>query len=137
MEKETGKVFQELKKDLTTYVELKMELLKLNTYERTGKVIAVLSYGLIMVFLILFAILFIFMAIGFLLGDVFDNTASGFAYVFLMYTAIIYYVVRRKEKILSKIQDEIIEALMINDDRNDKQSTDPSGKTPDGEITVD
>ena len=137
MEKETGKVFQELKKDLTTYVELKMELLKLNTYERTGKVTAVLSYGLIMVFLILFAILFIFMAIGFLLGDVFDNTASGFAYVFLMYTAIIYYVVRRKEKILSKIQDEIIEALMINDDRNDKQSTDPSGKTPDGEITVD
>ena len=137
MEKETGKVFQELKKDLTTYVELKMELLKLNTYERTGKVTAGLSYGLIMVFLILFAILFIFMAIGFLLGDVFDNTAGGFACVFLMYAVIIYCVVRRKEKILSKIQDEIIEALMINDDRNDKQSTDPSGKTPDGEITVD
>ena len=29
--------FRELKKDLTTYGELKFELLKLGTYERTGK----------------------------------------------------------------------------------------------------
>ena len=39
-----GEIFRELKKDLSAYVELKLELLKLNTYERTGKVIAVLSY---------------------------------------------------------------------------------------------
>ena len=45
MEKDAGEIFRELKKDLSAYVELKLELLKLNTYERTGKVIAVLSYG--------------------------------------------------------------------------------------------
>ena len=42
MEKDAGEIFRELKKDLSAYVELKLELLKLNTYERTGKVIAVL-----------------------------------------------------------------------------------------------
>ena len=48
MEKNSGEIFRELKKDLSAYVELKLELLKLNTYERTGKVIAVLSYGVIL-----------------------------------------------------------------------------------------
>ena len=47
MEKDSGTVFRELKEDVSAYVELKLELLKLSTYERTGKVIAVLSYGLI------------------------------------------------------------------------------------------
>ena len=46
MEKDSGTVFRELKEDVSAYVELKLELLKLSTYERTGKVIAVLSYGL-------------------------------------------------------------------------------------------
>ena len=54
MEKDSGTVFRELKEDVSAYVELKLELLKLSTYERTGKVIAVLSYGLI---LLLFGIL--------------------------------------------------------------------------------
>ena len=51
MEKDSGTVFRELKEDVSAYVELKLELLKLSTYERTGKVIAVLSYGLILLFL--------------------------------------------------------------------------------------
>ena len=65
MEKDSGTVFRELKEDVSAYVELKLELLKLSTYERTGKVIAVLSYGLILLFLAFFAILFIFLALGF------------------------------------------------------------------------
>lgn len=37
MEKDAGEIFRELKKDLSAYVELKLELLKLNTYERDRK----------------------------------------------------------------------------------------------------
>ena len=47
MEKDSGKIFRELKDDVSTYVELKLELLKLSTYERSGQLIATLSYGLI------------------------------------------------------------------------------------------
>lgn len=50
MEKDSGKIFRELKEDVSTYVELKLELLKLSTYERSGQLIAVLSYGLILLF---------------------------------------------------------------------------------------
>ena len=69
MEKESGEIFRKLKKDLTTYVELKLGLLKLDTYERIGKVVAVLSYGIILLFLAFFAILFIFLTLGFWLED--------------------------------------------------------------------
>ena len=65
MEKDSGKIFRELKEDVSAYVELKLELLKLSTYERSGQLIAVLSYGLILLFLAFFAILFIFLALGF------------------------------------------------------------------------
>ena len=77
MEKDAGEIFRELKKDLSAYVELKLELLKLNTYERTGKVIAVLSYGVILLFLAFFAILFIFLALGFFLGDLFGSAGGS------------------------------------------------------------
>ena len=43
MEKDPNTIIQELREDVSAFVELKLELLKLNTYERTGKVIAVLS----------------------------------------------------------------------------------------------
>lgn len=49
MEKDSGKIFRELKDDVSTYVELKLELLKLSTYERSGQLIAILSYGLIFI----------------------------------------------------------------------------------------
>ena len=57
--------FRELKRDITTYGELKFELLKVGTYERTGKVIAVLAYGLILLILGFFLSLFVFLTLDF------------------------------------------------------------------------
>ena len=62
MSNETGQLFESLKKDISAYVELRLQLLKLNTYERTGRVVGILSYGLILLFLAFFATLFIFIA---------------------------------------------------------------------------
>lgn len=76
MEKDSGKIFRELKDDVSTYVELKLELLKLSTYERSGQLIATLSYGLILLFLAFLAILFIFLALGLFLGDAFNSMGS-------------------------------------------------------------
>ena len=76
--KDSEKVFQNLKEDISAYINLKLELLKLNTYEKSGKIIGLLSYGLILFFLVVFVILFIFLSLGFFLGDLFDNAAIGF-----------------------------------------------------------
>ncbi len=93
---DSEKVFQNLKQDVSAYMELKLELLKLNTYERTGKVIGLLSYGLILLFLAFFAVLFIFLALGFFLGEILDVPGSGFAIVALLYVAIIWIITKNE-----------------------------------------
>lgn len=133
MEKDSGKVFHELKDDVSAYVELKLELLKLNTYERTGKVIAVLSYGLILLFLAFFAILFIFLALGFFLGDVFGSVGAGFAIVAILYILLIGIIIMNKNRISTKVLNEVIGALTTNDDKtnelDNEQPTNPTGET--------
>ena len=134
MEKDAGEIFRELKKDLSAYVELKLELLKLNTYERTGKVIAVLSYGVILLFLAFFAILFIFLALGFFLGDLFGSVGSGFGVVAVLYLLLIGIIVMNKDRISNKVLNVVISALTTNDDKtnatdNEQSATDTTGET--------
>lgn len=131
---DSEKVFQNLKQDVSAYMELKLELLKLNTYERTGKVIGLLSYGLILLFLAFFAVLFIFLALGFFLGEILDVPGSGFAIVALLYVAIIWIITKNEVKIRTKILNLVIAALAANDDKqntkdDEPSTTDAAGKT--------
>ena len=127
--KDSEKIFQELKKDLKTYAELKFELLKLNTYERTGKVLSVLSYGIIVLFLAFFTILFIFLALGFWLGDYFESIAAGFIGVVALYHILIGIVFMNREKIRTAILNEIIAALATYDEK--KNGTDNNERPTD------
>ena len=133
MEKETEQIFKKLKEDVSTYVELKVELLKLTAYERTGKLVSVLSYGLILLFLAFFAILFIFLALGFFLGDILDNVAGGFAIVALLYMILFAIIIFNKNKISEAIVNEIISVLTAIEDKkkesDNEQTTDTAGET--------
>ncbi|WP_287621773.1 phage holin family protein [Parabacteroides sp.] len=132
MEKDSGKIFSELKKDVTAYMESKLELLKLSAYERTGKVISVLSYGLILLFLGFFAILFIFMAVGFFLGEWLGSSGAGLGIVALLYLLLIGIILLTKDRIRTKIINEVIAALSANDDKNEtnyEQAANPAGET--------
>ncbi len=123
MEKETTDIFRKLKQDVTAYVEVKFELLKLNTYERTGKVIAVLSYGVVLLFLAFFATLFLFLALGLFLGELIGSISAGFAIVVVIYLAAIGLIYFYKNKISDKIQNVIISALMADDDNDNGNDT--------------
>ena len=133
MEKDSGTVFRELKEDVSAYVELKLELLKLSTYERTGKVIAVLSYGLVLLFLAFFAILFIFLALGFFLGDWLGSSGFGFGIVAVLYLLLIGIIIMNRDRISTKVLNEVIAAMTANDDKNnatnDEQPANPTGET--------
>lgn len=133
MEKDSDKFFRELKDDVSAYMELKLELLKLSTYERTGKVIAVLSYGLILLFLAFFAILFIFLALGFFLGDLLSSFGLGFGIVAVLYVLLLGVIILNKDKISTQVLNEVIGALTMNDDKNNtidnEQPANPTGET--------
>lgn len=132
MEKDSGKIFHELKEDVSAYVELKLELLKLSTYERSGQLIAVLSYGLILLFLAFFAILFIFLALGFFMGDIFGSMGSGFAFVAVLYLLLIGLIIMNKGRICNMVLNVVIAALNSNDEKDNatdtKQTTNTSGE---------
>ena len=140
MEKDPEKVIHELKEDVSAFVELKLELLKLNTYERTGKVIAVLSYGLVLLFLAIFAILFVFLALGFFLGEWIGLTGAGFGLVAVLYALLITVIVKNKEALIAKVLNVVIDTLLSNDEKKDEkrdESTDnESAATPDAAGTV-
>jgi hypothetical protein len=133
MEKDAEQIFRKLKEDLSAYVELKVELLKLTAYERTGKLVSVLSYGLILLFLAFFAILFIFLTLGFFLGDILDNVAGGFAIVALLYMILFAIIIFNKNKISEVIVNEIISVLTAIEDKkkesDNEQTTDTAGET--------
>ena len=137
MEKDPEKIIQELREDVSAFVELKLELLKLNTYERTGKVIAVLSYGLVLLFLAFFAILFIFLALGFFLGDWIGVTGAGFGLVAVLYLLLMWLIVRNREIITTKVLNEVIATLLSNDEkRNETTINEPTDEEADSIGTV-
>lgn len=120
MEKDSEKVLHELKEDVSAYVELKLELLKLSAYERGGKIVSTLSYDLLLLLLAFFAILFIFVAIGLYLGDLLRSSGAGFAVVAILYLLMIGLGMKYKERIKDKITNVIISVLTTNDEKDDK-----------------
>lgn len=132
MEKDAGQIFRKIRKDTLVYLEAKLELLKLATYESVSKVIAVLSYAVILSFTAFFVILFIFLALGFYLGDLFGSFGAGFAVVAALYLILIGLIILLKNKVRQGIQDMVITALINNEekknDANNEQTPDTAGE---------
>ena len=126
----TDEIFEKLKADLTDYVKLKLELLKLNTYERIGKVIAILAYCLILVLLGFFAILFIFLALGFFIGSIFDSIGLGFTSVTLIYIIIMGIIYKFKSKICDAFMNIVVGALYTSDDESEDDQLNNTDNEP-------
>ena len=124
--KDSEKIFQNLKNDISAYINLKLELLKLNTYEKSGKIIGLLSYGLILFFLVVFVILFIFLSLGFFLGDLLDNAAIGFGIISLLYLVLIGITVKKAQWIQTKVLNKVIATLITNEEQPNKEENDTS-----------
>ncbi|MDL2277029.1 phage holin family protein [Parabacteroides sp. OttesenSCG-928-G07] len=127
MEKDSKDIFRKLRDDITAYVEVKFELLKLSTYERTGKLFAVLSYAVILLFLAFFATLFLFLALGLFIGSVIGSISGGIAIVCLIYLLAILIIYFNKDRLINLIHNAIINALIANDD-NDTEETNAGEK---------
>ena len=122
MEKKAEDVFRELKEDITTYAELKLELLKISTYEKGGKVLAVLSYGLLLFALVAIAVFFALLALGFLLSEWLRSTAAGFGIVSVLYIIQILLLIANRKRVRRKIINIII-ASLINDEQKEEEVT--------------
>ena len=119
MERKTEDVFRELKEDISTYAELRLKLIKLNTYEQIGKVLAGLSYGVLLFILVATAVLFALLTLGFLLGEWLHSTVAGFGIVTALYLVLILVLILNRNPIRRKIIDLIISTLNAKSQKKD------------------
>lgn len=134
MEKDSENVFGKLKDDLTAYVKLKLELLKLSAYERIGELTSVLSYGVVLLFLAFFSVLFIFISVGFLLGEALHSNAAGFGIVAALYLLVLGIILLVRNKVKEKILNIVIAALMAHDEKKDESDNGQQDKDSEGEV---
>ncbi|MDR1880048.1 MAG: hypothetical protein LBQ78_03870 [Tannerellaceae bacterium] len=131
MEKDSKQLFRELKDGILTYAELKVELFRLGAYEHTGKLVGMLSYGLILILLAFFLLLFLFLSAGFFLSGWFHSEGLGFGCIAVIYLAVIGVVVANKRRISLWVANNVIAALRAGEEKNDeideKERDDPSG----------
>jgi hypothetical protein len=125
MEKAPGQILRELKEDIAVYAGLKLELLKLNTYEKAGKVVALLSYGLVILFFAVLTTLFLFLALGLWLGEELNSLSAGFAIVGGGYLMIIGIIACFKKTLTARIMNIVIRALNEEEEKTNDTKTEP------------
>ena len=89
MEKNFNTLFADVKKDLTAYITLKLEILKLGVYEKSSVFSSLLLYGLILLLVVFFAFLFLFLALGLYIGQLLNSYGTGMALVAVLYIIIL------------------------------------------------
>lgn len=124
MEKEPEKLFNEFKERISSFVGLKLELLKLNAYERIAKTIAILSHSLILMLLGFFTILFIFIALGFFLGELLSSVSLGFLLVAVIYILLFIIVFYDKKGIQHMIMNIVINAIQEKEEEDENDGND-------------
>ena len=121
MENNTEKIFTDLKEEISAYVGLKLRLWKLMAIERTAGVLSSLSHGLILVLFAFFTVLFLFVALGFFLGDLLGSIAWGFLIVSGIYFILTLAFVMAKGRIRMQLANVFVKALQTNNDEDDNE----------------
>ncbi len=116
---------ESLTSEIRSYVEKRVQLLILTISERVSNIIANSVQKIMGMVLLCFAIYFIFLALGFYIGELLGNYSYGFAIVsspFLLFGFIL--LKRKSNRITEKIQADIIEKMMVDvDEATDDDST--------------
>jgi hypothetical protein len=74
-----------IKLDIKELIRLKIEILRLEILEKVSVTVSFVIYGLVIVNLIFFLLLFAFVALGFLIGEWIKSMAGGFCIVSAIY----------------------------------------------------
>ncbi|MDD6211388.1 MAG: phage holin family protein [Bacteroidales bacterium] len=123
MSKESNQFFTDLKDDLSAYVDTKLQLVRLSTYEKSARAVALIALGIILFFTLLFALLFIFLTLGYLLGEMIGSDALGFSIVALAYIILLGIQILLRNRIREWVEDLVVNEL-TKDDSDEEEQTD-------------
>lgn len=117
-EKKVSEFFEEIKGDVSTYVADTVEYAKLEVYEKVSLSSAVVTYGLLLAGVSLFAFLFIFVSLGFYLAELLQSDWQGFGIVALAAIVIVLLLLLIGKSLKNTITNAMVRFLMKKDDAN-------------------
>jgi lipopolysaccharide export LptBFGC system permease protein LptF len=121
-EESFGSYAKDLKKDISEYVDLKVEHTKLLAYEKIAKLISASTSYLLIGLFSFFAFLFLSFTVAFYLGNITGSTAMGFGIVTIIYLVILLAIlIFRKKYFENGMTNKIIGVLMEEDNDEDEE----------------
>ena len=120
---EKSPVISELRQLITEYFDARLKLIKLEAFEKTAKVTAVLFSSLVVALLGFFLLFFLSMSLGFYLGKVFDSMALGFISVTGLYLILFVLVLLMKKDLLENLLIERIISELTKKEEDDEQAS--------------
>jgi len=115
-------VITELRQLITEYLDARLKLIKLETFEKTAKVTAVLFSSLVVALLGFFLLFFLSMSLGFYLGKVFESMALGFLAVTSLYLLLFVLVLLMKKDLMEKFLIERIIGELTKKEEDDEHA---------------
>lgn len=104
-------LFNSTKNDLSSYIEKRIDILKLRIYEKASISSSYIVYGLI-IFIFIFTIFFLgLIALGFFVGEMLGSNAAGFGILILVTLAILLCFVFSAKRIRMSITNLVIRII--------------------------
>lgn len=119
-EKKVSTLFEEMRDDVANYIRSTLELVKLETYEKVGIGLSSIVYGLIIGGILLIALLFIFLTVGFFLGKILENNTLGFAIVAGCAIIVTVVMLLLKKTFKTSVANRAVRFLMDREEKEEK-----------------
>ena len=121
MENDAEQILKKVRDDITVFIDLKIRILRLTVVEKIARVLAFLSYGLVILLFSFFTVLFLFVALGFFLGNLLNNVALGFLVVGGLYLLLTMCSILARYKIRLVFINLIIRSFQMHDDEKENK----------------
>ena len=121
-EKKVSTLFEEMRKDISNFINSTLELGKLEVFEKISLSASAIVYGLMLAGALAIALLFILVTAGLYLGEMLQSYWIGFGVVaaFALLITLIILISGRPFK--KKFTSRVVRFLMKNDDNDGKKS---------------
>lgn len=131
MEDQTfGSYAREIRKEISNYVEARLEYAKLLAYEKTAKAIAVVTNIIVLAAFGFFTFFFVSITLALYLGKWLNDVNLGFAIISAFDLMVFLIFVMNKGKIEKMVTNKIIEQLLKEKHKEEnKPDDDPLGRT--------
>jgi len=100
-----------LKTEIKDWVEVRLKLLQLDVFGKTAIVGSFLIFGMIIINLLFFALLFAFFALSFLIGNWINSLAGGFSIICCLYLLILAMLLIFRKAIFTGLQNLLLNEL--------------------------